>query len=1190
MAHRQFYFPDDKGHINTDAIVYPPFTKLKDGSYTTQLKRGRFCFGRVIDPDGKPVEGAEVYSSLWNYESSDEVQKTGKDGKFKIENVMPGPPDSNIAVHKPGFAWTIKTIGPAYYDRETTFELLKGKKITGLVTDTTGLPLKNIMINNYLLGSRGINFPVEPNFTDSQGRFEFTDLPTDYFNIVASKIGYIGHEKVVDLATQNQVKFVLEKQFYLDGLVQDRVTGKPIESFEIHEISNDPEKKPNLKNRIPQRGINGKFRAAKWIDKPATFRYEIIAAGYKPFKTGEYRFDGKPESIKIELEPENEMNQTYIKGKVFQPDGKPAVGAAIGYFTDELYFLGGYYPLLKNGLVVGMEHNNSGLNTSPVKLVTTGADGSFQLPVYNFKMGWFVTHPSGGFRSNTIQPISIENNEIRLQSYGRIEGRVQNLGKPMVDAKVWFSYHPFMNHVNQEQTAGLDDQGRFTIERLVPGKVWLGYPNQSHIHVKQRHGRDLTVNPGTTLRIDARIEKNTFEERRLSDDGQILNKDEIDTQSRQFRVLGKVTDLETGQPVTSIGAALLSGLKGDERRINNQRIVNSQGAFYAVNPISSRKPDAEFKGDPYLVVFSEGYETYVSPTRIKRVEGVIEHDVKLKKLAQPPRLYSGRIVRADGTPVQARISYNLDDTGVQVGENLYQWDSSAGMSMGTDGAGYFQFSESRNVSYISAQTREGCAMITAKDFANLPNGVLKIGPWATIQMNVTGFNKRRIWLNYKSLQIHSNWAQPFGRVELPEFGKINIERALPIETELEIYDYTDRAKPVLLKSEKLLPIQGQHYNVSFDLGEKTVAQKPDQTPDSIMVEVPAKAADKTNDAPSFHYRGKVLLPDGSPAAHTRVGFSTTRDDFPLMQGGIITGTQRGSKIPMTDALGQFELQTESQVVEWLVPGHKVSVRQPGQSINDKNPIVLQLQPSGGIQGRLLINGNPNSDTTVSVLYLKKPHGLIIPGHITTVGGDGKYEFQGLIPGSAILEFRIGQPGSAKPITRWQRMEIRPGEMKKNELNLKMAETDRSDIYGKIRLVVPDTVSTHKDVTKTTFDLRPLPGNPLRIEKGEGANAMEIRAKYLDTAEGMALNNVLEEFGYVPRHLHSNFDFRLTDVPYGKYELVIHTFTHAGALIGSVSKTIDINQKTAGGNQSLYFLGEFVIDQKKTDANSATTKQ
>ena len=102
--------------------------------------------------------------------------------------------------------------------------------------------------------------------------------------------------------------------------------------------------------------------------------------------------------------------------------------------------------------------------------------------------------------------------------------------------------------------------------------------------------------------------------------------------------------------------------------------------------------------------------------------------------------------------------------------------------------------------------------------------------------------------------------------------------------------------------------------------------------------------------------------------------------------------------------------------------------------------------------------------------------------------------------------------------------------------------------------------------------------------------MEIRAKYLDTAEGMALNNVLEEFGYVPRHLHSNFDFRLTDVPYGKYELVIHTFTHAGALIGSVSKTIDINQKTAGGNQSLYFLGEFVIDQKKTDANSATTKQ
>ena len=381
-------------------------------------------------------------------------------------------------------------------------------------------------------------------------------------------------------------------------------------------------------------------------------------------------------------------------------------------------------------------------------------------------------------------------------------------------------------------------------------------------------------------------------------------------------------------------------------------------------------------------------------------------------------------------------------------------------------------------------------------------------------------------------------------------------------------------------------------NLQLFPGDRLIVQKKTNTEAvnatkingiELIIEVAnsEEAAGKPKSKQPFIYHGKVLLPDGSPSPNTRIGFCT-KEDFPLMQGGIITRSQKSFKIPITDAQGNFELQTESPVQEWIVMGQKGSVRRAGNFKEDTNSLILQMVTGGGIQGHLLINGKLNIDTTVSVHYFKNADGLIDPGLITTVDSDGKYQFQGLVAGKAILEYKIGRPGELRPITRWQRVDIKSGELTTYDMNLKLADTQRRDLVGIIQVVAWPSSILHLDVNKTTFELRPLPGNPLRHDQTLNAKYYEARAKYLETPEGMFLNNILEEFLYVPRYRFPNLAFRLTDVPVGKYELFINTATYDGKQIGSARKIIEIPKRKAGEENQPIDLGNFRIDPKNPD--------
>lgn len=189
--------------------------------------------GRVVDPEGHPVEGAEVENRPEGF-----TARTAADGSFVLETRQSG---FDLLARKPGYAPGLLLNGLDDAPTEgLEIRLRKEKIVSGRITETDGRPVQNALVQATEAVYREHQPYAEPprTMTDDDGRFVLRGvpepgLPARYLLDVCAK----GHEllrlDILDLPAEIQVP--------TDGRISGRVAGpdgKPFAGATVSAVQN----------------------------------------------------------------------------------------------------------------------------------------------------------------------------------------------------------------------------------------------------------------------------------------------------------------------------------------------------------------------------------------------------------------------------------------------------------------------------------------------------------------------------------------------------------------------------------------------------------------------------------------------------------------------------------------------------------------------------------------------------------------------------------------------------------------------------------------------------------------------------------------------------------------------------------------------------------------------------------------
>lgn len=196
----------------------------------------------------------------------------------------------------------------------------------------------------------------------------------------------------------------------------------------------------------------------------------VEADGYQPQIWYWIRKQEGPQHIVFQL-----AEDKGIAGRVLAPDGKPASGATIALALAQRD------AVLEEGR---LRHADSPPADNPNDqwrrpiFAKTDAEGRFTLPSEIEPAALLVVHESG------VRELAYDAwrkaPDMRLQDWGRIEGRVLWKDKPGADEPVSLTVHRddygYPGMVGQHSRTKTDREGRFAFERVLPGHVQLSRP------------------------------------------------------------------------------------------------------------------------------------------------------------------------------------------------------------------------------------------------------------------------------------------------------------------------------------------------------------------------------------------------------------------------------------------------------------------------------------------------------------------------------------------------------------------------------------------------------------------------------------------------------------------------------------------------------------------------------------------
>jgi protocatechuate 3,4-dioxygenase beta subunit len=461
------------------------------------LARAATLVGRVVDPDGTPIEGARVqvlksgenvFRTFMRRMEGEAAVRTGKDGSFRAKRLAPGE-NQRLDVRHDDFeerALGGISLAPGGTRTGLTVVMRRGLTLRGLVKDEAGRPLAGAEVElssarSMRAGRGGMQMEmIGPGNqlrreTAADGRFEFRGLKPGDYAVGARRSGFarasIDPVKVAEKRAAEPIELVLKPGATISGVLHDKAgsgaSGWYVSARGASQGSGPP-LGPGMNRSEDPTGPDGAF-LLEGLTAGETYELQVLGgSGLGPRKGG---VTAPADGVDLTV-----TGTGQIRGRVVDGDS----GRAIPDFQVR------YQPDAQGGMRF-MMRMGPGRGRGPYERQPFHAeDGSFVLE--DVPAGrWMVEAFAPGFQAGSAAAVTVGEGEasdaveVRLSKGGAVSGRVleSRTGRPILDATVRIEPSGGERRMGMMRMGGegddetsTDADGRYELSGLAPG-TWV---------------------------------------------------------------------------------------------------------------------------------------------------------------------------------------------------------------------------------------------------------------------------------------------------------------------------------------------------------------------------------------------------------------------------------------------------------------------------------------------------------------------------------------------------------------------------------------------------------------------------------------------------------------------------------------------------------------------------------------------
>jgi protocatechuate 3,4-dioxygenase beta subunit len=419
------------------------------------LKKGRILSGRIVDEEGRPVNGVDV-----RVNPGQKSVQTRESGTFDLLDLPGGIYD--LSAYRQGFSPLV--VPRVDFPEEKgfldlgTLTLRKAAVLEGRVTDPNGKPIAGVQLGTTALvavilehaspdARKNQGFAV----TDAEGRFRILGLQAgERINVFVRHPGYLALRLSVREAGEKPLEIVLRPGAGISGSVVDD-QDEPVQGATV-KILREPAP-ANLSDRE-----GPPWDPTAFTDGSGRFRLHDLEPGTVRLATSK-KDAGVADFVEVVLENGKELQDVVItlrreatptiEGRVLDAQGRPVVGAAVSVFPDS--------PLVGHSRV------------------TTDASGRFRLEGILPGPATVSAEDLEDF-AQASQQIQVQRGrnqvDLILASGQPVSGRVlDETGQPISGLPVWLESMADRSLGTRRGSSAAD--GAFTLNRVPDGHYWV---------------------------------------------------------------------------------------------------------------------------------------------------------------------------------------------------------------------------------------------------------------------------------------------------------------------------------------------------------------------------------------------------------------------------------------------------------------------------------------------------------------------------------------------------------------------------------------------------------------------------------------------------------------------------------------------------------------------------------------------
>ncbi|MBU0756310.1 MAG: carboxypeptidase regulatory-like domain-containing protein, partial [Planctomycetes bacterium] len=456
-------------------------------------------YGTVTDNNGKLLERASVYNTMFNGNNSEQNGLpvfTDEKGEFRFENIKEGKSYISVIHDEYGNALKAVLIKQGE-EKQCDIELPDGLSIDVIVCGEDKQPLEGVEVQVIDTETGTYLFFGE---TDVHGTCKIHSLNKgNKIEIIANYSltypGYMSYTRLINVNDSTEVTLSLKRFCQFKFNVYDELTREPIREFETYTITYESINSEAIYSEGPYftHCTEGKDEA-KMLDL-CTIAYYFYAKGYKPH---------------CEMIYLNEYKGIETSYDIYLKKGEHICGFVIDAATNES-IVGAKVELVINSL----KNQVPLLRGIPTHTTRTHEDGTFSIdsmPVNNYhinvkKEGYGALNISSDLLVVGADP---KKNIIKLKQCASVYGYLTNGPDEPADSNIIRVYDgkgAFLDKVSTKP------DGSYLITDLPEGRLILkSFDNANFLHYCQSayFQKEVSLKAGENLQVDWNFQGNSF--------------------------------------------------------------------------------------------------------------------------------------------------------------------------------------------------------------------------------------------------------------------------------------------------------------------------------------------------------------------------------------------------------------------------------------------------------------------------------------------------------------------------------------------------------------------------------------------------------------------------------------------------------------------------------------------------------